>query len=412
MEWQDALTGANLIWTTLGIALGGLSGAFIGGWSISSFLDGRRLRRMKEDVAGLARDAASKDAKIQALEAAIAVVPPQAQNLLDPIDLSALGAKWWLKKPTDEDSALMRTPRRPEVLVVANLKGGVAKTMLSANLAAYFATRGDFPSTKSLSNRRVLLIDLDYQGSLSEMAANAMKHPITAPDIDAKVETLFQSERFDEAAAFQHRIHPGPGAARISLYPADYGFDDFEFRTVSDWLAGKTGDDVRFRLLRRLSAPQFVESFDLVIIDTGPRLTLGSVAALTAATHLIVPSAPDRRSIEAADRFLNRVATMREDGVTNLKCCGVVATLVSSYHKDTSLPFMRKRFSSAFAERPGFSWLTGALPGDRRGIVLNAEMPFSVPIQQQAATGIPYLEDSRTRQIMNSIGKEIEERLS
>jgi cellulose biosynthesis protein BcsQ len=47
------------------------------------------------------------------------------------------------------------------VLVLANNKGGVGKTTLAANLGAYWA--------KDWS-KRVLLIDLDPQGTMSAMA--------------------------------------------------------------------------------------------------------------------------------------------------------------------------------------------------------------------------------------------------
>src|SRR6266436_2595638 len=49
--------------------------------------------------------------------------------------------------------------RQKPVILVANLKGGVGKSTLVANLAAYFREAG----------KRVIVIDGDYQGSLSNM---------------------------------------------------------------------------------------------------------------------------------------------------------------------------------------------------------------------------------------------------
>src|SRR5215813_2097034 len=61
------------------------------------------------------------------------------------------------------DARMLKRQRQKPVILVANLKGGVGKSTLVANLAAYFKEAG----------KRVMVIDGDYQGSLSNMLLTA-----------------------------------------------------------------------------------------------------------------------------------------------------------------------------------------------------------------------------------------------
>jgi hypothetical protein len=66
----------------------------------------------------------------------------------------------WMRVPTKPEGYHERIQQSIPIMVLANLKGGVGKTTIAANLAAYFETQ---------KKERVLAIDLDYQGSLSSM---------------------------------------------------------------------------------------------------------------------------------------------------------------------------------------------------------------------------------------------------
>lgn len=320
----------------------------------------------------------------------------------------------WLKPVSHSDVSLAMKPRPVPILAIANLKGGVAKTMLASNLAAYFARRGDYPATNTMNNKRVLLVDLDYQGSLSRMILTAMGSAIEPMHPEAKADALFRSSKSD-ADALALRVGPTPAFPRVSIYPTTYGFDDFETREQFRWLSNPSGEDVRFSLLKRLTSPEFSNAFDLIILDTGPRLTVGSVGALVASSHLLIPTAPDNRSMEAAERFLRRVAVLMNGSpeltdfvpiCPRLKIVGVVSTLTTAAQK-TMLDNARLRFEAMVGNDEDLRGLARA--GD---IFLNATLPRSQPVMDAAERSVPYLVATNIRRVINELGAEVEARMN
>ena len=66
----------------------------------------------------------------------------------------------WSRGPVVKPKNYNKLQRSIPVMVIANLKGGVGKTTLATNLAAYCERK---------HGERVLAIDLDYQGSMSSI---------------------------------------------------------------------------------------------------------------------------------------------------------------------------------------------------------------------------------------------------
>ena len=98
--------------------------------------------------------------------------PPQAPQALLELQRARSGSGWpregkgiWVIDPISPPK-IDSNPRIPnaKILVVANAKGGVGKTTVTANLGARFAELA-----KASGRKPVLLIDLDFQGSLSAM---------------------------------------------------------------------------------------------------------------------------------------------------------------------------------------------------------------------------------------------------
>lgn len=217
---------------------------------------------------------------------------------------------WIFDKPLTSD---IDHPN-PRVLVIANAKGGVGKTTVAANLAASLSTQLTKP---------ILLIDLDFQGSLSSMAIVVAAdrivtgQPSRASQLVANVLTAGDIRQMPTAT-------DNPD---IRVVPAYYDLAREENRLMLGWLIGDI-EDPRFTLARALASPEIVQHFGLVIIDCAPRLTTGTIQALAAGSHLLIPTILDGPSSEAVASFVEQVETFRSAGLcSRIQYLGVLQTI-------------------------------------------------------------------------------------
>jgi cellulose biosynthesis protein BcsQ len=209
---------------------------------------------------------------------------------------------------------------RTRIITVANLKGGVGKTTLSANLAAYF--------DKNLG-KRVLVIDADYQGSISGLLMGAAG----IDEIRSHTESLLAEGA--TAEDLQSSLVHLQGVLPLTwLVPAFYSLSRQENRHMVQWVM-RGGSDLRYRLIEVfmkggvLKSKQEDNGFDVVIIDAPPRLTTATVNAMCASTHLLVPTALTPISARAVSPFLTMARNIKLELNQELKLAGVVGTLTS-----------------------------------------------------------------------------------
>jgi cellulose biosynthesis protein BcsQ len=209
------------------------------------------------------------------------------------------------------------------ILTVANLKGGVGKTTIAANLAGYFCSEAQ--SRKNPGQTcRVLLIDLDFQGSLSSMV---LKYEDRVPTRNtlSKASRLITGALTPEAIAEAIRCKETDGIQVISAY---YDLARIEQRSLMEWLVEDFPGDLRYVLRDLLLSQTVQERFDIVIVDCPPRLSTALVQALCASTHLLIPTKLDRMSGEAVGTFVNEIENLRPL-MPNLRVLGALGTMVS-----------------------------------------------------------------------------------
>lgn len=203
--------------------------------------------------------------------------------------------------PVDPPVDYERSIRKSKpIIVVANLKGGVGKTTTVANLIGHYGLK---------KNKRVLAIDVDFQGSLSAIV-------LSQPDYDESL-----SEQLDGSPSKAAQLISGRDASWIRnvsvqvdgvptarCIPSYYSLSIMENRLMVEWLIAKRKEDIRFNLARALHDPGIQDKFDLILIDAPPRLTTASVQAFCAATHVLIPTVLDGLSAEASGGFVSQLA--------------------------------------------------------------------------------------------------------
>lgn len=205
-----------------------------------------------------------------------------------------------------------------KVLVVANAKGGVGKTTVVANLAAAIAPKLAKP---------ILLIDLDFQGSLSGMVISDRKLRTPAHGRSLASKLIAGHLAVEDLDA--QRLPQGGNDTRLRVVPSAYDLAREENRVMVNWLIGDRSSDVRFTLRDLLNSPHLQQSYGLIILDCAPRLTTATVQSLAAGSHILIPSVLDGLSTEAVTNFVTQVETFRQAGVCpHIQYLGVLPTML------------------------------------------------------------------------------------
>ncbi len=180
-----------------------------------------------------------------------------------------------------------------QVWTVANQKGGVGKTTTSITLAGLAAEQG----------KRVLIIDLDPQGSLTCYFGG------NPDDVPISVFTLFQDKSIICRDSILQLLLP-TGYDDISLLPASTALATLERVAV-----GKGG----LGLVICQTVAELKEEFDVVIIDSPPVLGVLLINALAACDQLIIPVQTEHLAIKGLERMLHTLRMLDHSRKRELK---------------------------------------------------------------------------------------------
>ena len=198
-----------------------------------------------------------------------------------------------LPRPDPRAPANGRVPSATHVIVLANQKGGVAKTTTTLNLGVAFAEHG----------LRVLLVDLDPQGNLT------MSQGLN-PDVI-------------ERSMFDVLVHRLPIDEVIARREVDLAVSSIDLAGAELALSSQIG---RERTLAKALAP-VLERYDYIFIDTPPSLGLLTINAFVAATGVIVPVQTEYLSLRGLVQLENTLEMVRENLNPDVEIVGILPTM-------------------------------------------------------------------------------------
>ena len=194
---------------------------------------------------------------------------------------------------------LSKSTRKTRFLTVLNFKGDVGKTTLAANLAACLGL--------AKHPLRVLLVDLDYQGTLGRDAVEPSLLAAQTRHNAFVNRLLLEPPTAGLLKALAVPMNGVPGVevilANDSLAPEDF---KLQARFFLDPIA-----EPRYQFRKHLHTAEVFKDYDLVIFDCPPGVTTSVVNAVVCSDYVLIPTFLDRGSIAGVPRIREWMRNMR-----------------------------------------------------------------------------------------------------
>lgn len=245
-------------------------------------------------------------------------------------------ARVWVQKVSDiYQTPLVTGQREPEgkIVITAQLKGGSAKTTTTMCLAQGLTLRG----------RKVLVLDLDPQASLSELCGLYAEKDVTPEDtvlpyiydqeIEGGLEARVQSTYWDG----------------LDVIPAHTELIGAEFHLPA---MQKMRPGFRFWTVLRQGLEPLRKRYDYILMDTSPSLSYLNLNALLAADAMVMPMVPENLDFISSLSFWRLFSDVSKSFIKyeTDKKYDFVSLMLSrvDYGRTSSAPIVRAWAQSAY----------------------------------------------------------------
>ncbi len=183
------------------------------------------------------------------------------------------------------------------IISIVNQKGGTGKTTTAVNLGAALAEK----------KKKVLLVDMDPQGSLS--------YSLGITDFDQSMADVLLGETSLENIITQ--------AENMDIAPSNTGLADTELTLFQS--------DNRESILKQFFSN--LDAYDYVMIDCPPSLSLLTINSLNASEGVIIPMQMEVLSLQGLDLIVDTINKIQEALNPNLDILGILPVMVDKRKK-------------------------------------------------------------------------------
>lgn len=252
-------------------------------------------------------------------------------------------------------------------IIIANQKGGVAKTTTAVNLGIGLARAG----------KKVLLIDNDPQGSLTE-ALGYQEPDALEETISTVLEKVINEKKFILTEGILHHEEG------VDLLPANIELAGVE-NTMSKESASEFFLDEYMELVD--------DKYDYIIVDCSPNLGKLTINALVAADEVIIPVQAAFLPLKGLEQLLRTIRKVQKRLNPKLSIRGILLTMVD----------YRTNFAKEITE------VLYQVYGDSIHIFKNC-IPMSVKAAEISAEGVSiykYDKNGKVAKAYESLTKEV-----
>ena len=199
---------------------------------------------------------------------------------------------------------------KEKIISVINQKGGVGKTTTVINLAAGL----------SLQGKKVLVIDLDPQGNATtglgiSNIENTDKTIYSVLSGTKKINEIIQKTEFDN----------------LDLVSSNVDLSGLEVETAGD---SRRAFILKEQLMAYLNDSG--ASYNYILIDCPPSLSLLTIMALVASNSLLVPLQTEFFALEGLTQLMKTIERIKNNLNTDLSIRGILLTMYDKRNKLSS----------------------------------------------------------------------------